>query len=64
MLLGMVGIALTYYALARYAEATHGLFGTGSGALDDADVGSWCALGGFLLAGVSAASGPTQTEES
>ena len=61
--LGLVGVAVTYYTLSRYAEATHDLFGTSSGALDNADLGIWCALGGYLLAGVGAALGPLPPKE-
>lgn len=56
--LGLVGAALTYYALSRYAEATHDLFGTSSGALDNADLGIWFALAGYLAAGLGSALGP------
>lgn len=56
--LGLVGAAFTYYALSRYSLATHDLFGTSSGALDNADLGIWFALGGYLLAGAGAAVGP------
>lgn len=56
--LGLVGAAFTYYALSRYAEATHDLFGTSSGALDNADLGIWFALAGYLLAGLGSALGP------
>jgi hypothetical protein len=62
--LGLVGIAVTYYTLSRYAEATHDLFGTSSGALDSADLGIWAALGGYLLAGIGAALGPLPAKES
>jgi hypothetical protein len=62
--LGLVGVAFTYYTLSRYAEATHDLFGTSSGALDNADLDIWCALGGYLLAGVGAALGPLSPKES
>lgn len=62
--LGLVGVALTYYTLSRYAQATHDLYGTSSGALDNADLGIWCALGGYLLAGVGAALGPLSSKES
>ncbi|MEO8889224.1 MAG: hypothetical protein ABI301_02340 [Jatrophihabitantaceae bacterium] len=58
LFLGLAGAALTYYTLSRYAQATHDLFGTGSGALDNASLGIWCALGGYLLAGIGAALGP------
>jgi hypothetical protein len=61
--LGLVGVAVTYYTLSRYAEATHDLFGTSSGALDNADLGIWCALGGYLLAGVGGALGPLSPKE-
>ncbi len=56
--LGLVGAAFTYYALTRYAQATHDLFGSGSGALDNADLGIWFALLGYLSAGAGAAIGP------
>lgn len=56
--LGMVGAAFTYYALTRYAQATHDLFGSSSGALDNSDLGIWFALFGYLLAGVGSAIGP------
>src|SRR6185437_8877026 len=62
--LGLVGVAVTYYTLSRYAEATHDLFGTSSGALDNADLGIWAALGGYLLAGIGAALGPLPAKES
>jgi hypothetical protein len=61
--LGLVGVAFTYYTLSRYTEATHDLFGTSSSALNNADVGIWCALGGYLLAGVGAALGPLGARE-
>jgi hypothetical protein len=56
--LGLVGAALTYYTLARYAEATHDLFGTSSHALENSEDGTWFAIGGFLVAAVGAALGP------
>lgn len=56
--LGLVGAAFTYYALSRYSQATHDLFGTSSGALDNADLGIWFALGGYLVAGAGSALGP------
>ena len=56
--LGLVGAALTYYTLARYAQATHDLFGTSSHALDNSEDGTWFAIGGYLVAGVGAALGP------
>lgn len=62
--LGLVGLAVTYYTLARYAEASHDLFGTSNGALDNADLGIWCALGGYVLAGLGAALGPLPPKES
>lgn len=58
--LGLVGAAFTYYALSRYSLASHDLFGTSSGALDNADLGIWFALGGYLLAGAGSAIGPMQ----
>jgi Na+/proline symporter len=58
--LGLVGAAFTYYALSRYSLASHDLFGTSSGALDNADLGIWFALGGYLLAGAGSAIGPRQ----
>ncbi|HZY75068.1 MAG TPA: hypothetical protein VFE40_02030 [Jatrophihabitantaceae bacterium] len=58
--LGLVGAAFTYYALSRYSLASHDLFGTSSGALDNADLGIWFALGGYLLAGAGSSIGPMQ----
>jgi hypothetical protein len=62
--LGLVGAAFTYYALSRYAQATHDLFGTSSSALDNADIGIWFALAGYLLAGAGSAVGPMPARRS
>lgn len=56
--LGLVGAALTYYTLARYAQATHDLFDTSSHALENSEDGTWFAIGGYLVAGAGAALGP------
>ena len=61
--LGMVGAAFTYYALSRYSQATHDLFGTSSGALDNADVGIWFALIGYLLGSAGSALGPMHARQ-
>ena len=62
--LGLVGAALTYYTLARYAQATHDLFGTSNRALENSEDGTWFALGGFLVAGVGATLGPLTVRRS
>ena len=58
LVLGLVGAAWTYYTLARYAQATHDLFGTSSDALRNSEDGTWFAFGGDLVAGLGAALGP------
>lgn len=51
-LIGLVGVAATYYALAQHSNATGG-----QGALHNATWGVWLTLGGFAMGAFGAASG-------
>lgn len=56
--LGLFGAGATYYALSALHDAQNRHGGTGGGVFDNAQLGVWLALGGFVLAGLGAAVGP------
>jgi hypothetical protein len=57
-LIGLLGAAATYYALAQYRDAQVSAGAARHGVLFNATWGLWIAMVGYLLAGVGAAVGP------
>ncbi|HEV7205007.1 MAG TPA: hypothetical protein VGN18_10370 [Jatrophihabitans sp.] len=56
--LGVVGVAATFYALAQLFNAQRAAGGSDHGVWHNSTLGTWAALGGFLLAGIGAVLGP------
>jgi hypothetical protein len=64
LLLGLVGAAFTYYALAQYVQALHDVGAPRAGVFHQARAGIWLALLGYLAAGLGAVTGPLRRRAS
>jgi hypothetical protein len=57
-LLGAIGVGATFYALAQLFNAQRAAGGSDHSVWHNSTLGMWCALLGYLLAGVGAVLGP------